>query len=283
MALAKPGAALSTTAVATGTGATASTTAATRGLDCMIQPSQMVQIGSPVAGVIERILVDRGDMVQKGQPVVLLNSTVERAALALARERAAQQGELAATEGARDLATKELARADELHRKNFVSGTYLDKQRAELRVADGRRDEAKERRQLAARGLALAEAQLEQRTLRAPINGVVLERSMALGEYVDQKPVLRIAAIHPLRVDVLVPAAAFGQVNLGMSGTVVPDSFDRKPLTAKVSTVDRVIDAASNTFRVRLELPNPSGSLPAGLRCKVDLITADSAALTAKR
>jgi multidrug efflux pump subunit AcrA (membrane-fusion protein) len=35
--------------------------------------------------------------------------------------------------------------------------------------------------------------------------------------------------------------------------------------------VDRVIDAATNTFRVRLELPNPGGVLPAGLRCKVDL------------
>ncbi|MFN0162035.1 MAG: hypothetical protein ACKVQQ_12450, partial [Burkholderiales bacterium] len=36
-------------------------------------------------------------------------------------------------------------------------------------------------------------------------------------------------------------------------------------------TVDRVIDAASSTFRVRLELPNPDAKLPAGLRCKVDL------------
>ena len=103
------------------------------------------------------------------------------------------------------------------------------------------------------------------------ISGVVVERFMSPGEYVDQKPVLRLAAVDPLRVDVLVPAAAFGQVEIGRPGSVVPELINRTPQTATVKTVDRVIDAASNTFRVRLELPNPNGALPAGLRCKVDL------------
>lgn len=243
----------------------------------MIQPSQLVQVGSPTTGVIERILVDRGDVVKAGQEVVQLNAAVERAALALARERASQQGEVRATEGARDLAVRELARADELYQKKFVSATYRDKQKAEAHVASGRSDEAREKRQLASRELELATTQLAQRTLRAPISGVVVERFLALGEYVDQKPVLRIAAVDPLRVDVLVPAAAFGQVQVGQKGQVVPDLVDRRTLTATVKTVDKLIDAASNTFRVRLELPNPGAALPAGLRCRVDLGLAKAA------
>jgi membrane fusion protein, heavy metal efflux system len=242
-----------------------------RTLDCMIQPSQLVQMGSPAPGVIERILVDRGDMVKQGQPLVQLNASVERASLALARERAGQHGEVSATDGARELAERELARADELYRKNFVSGTYRDKQRAEAKVATGRSAEAQEKRKLADRELELATAQLSQRTLRAPISGVVIERYLALGEFVDQKPVLRIAAIDPLRVDVLVPAASFGQVNVGATAKVTPELVNRRALVATVTTVDRVIDAASNTFRVRLELPNPGGVLPAGLRCRVEL------------
>lgn len=240
-------------------------------LDCMIQPSQVVQVGSPAPGVIEHILVDRGDWVTAGQPIVHLDASVERAALALARERAGQSGEVAATDGARELADREAARAEELYRKKFVSSAFRDKQQAEARVASGRSDEARERRRLAERELHLASAQYRQRTLRAPIAGVVVERHMALGEYVDQKPVLRIAAIDPLRVDVLVPASAFGALRPGMSGTVRPDLATRPELEATVKTVDRVIDAASNTFRVRLELANPEGRLPAGLRCKVDL------------
>jgi multidrug efflux pump subunit AcrA (membrane-fusion protein) len=70
---------------------------------------------------------------------------------------------------------------------------------------------------------------------------------------------------------VLVPAAAFGQIEPGMKGDVVPELLNKKEHVAVVRTVDRVIDAATNTFRVRLELPNPGGALPAGLRCKVDL------------
>lgn len=240
-------------------------------LDCMIQPHQIVQVGSPVPGVIERIAVDRGDLVQQGQPIAQLNAQVERAALAVARERAQQRGEVTAATGAQDLARRELERANELYDQSFVSKTYLDKQRAEAQVAGGRTDQAQERRKLSSREVELAAAQLEQRTIRAPISGVVVERFMSPGEYVDQKPVLRLASIDPLRVDVLVPAAAFGQVAAGARGRVWPELLKGQEVTAVVKTVDRVIDAASNTFRVRLELPNPNGALPAGLRCKVDL------------
>lgn len=252
-------------------GALGQTGTAARGLDCMIQPHQIVQIGSAAPGVVERILVERGDLVRQGQPVVQLQAGVERAALAVARERALQQGEMTVATGSADLAQRELKRAKELHEQNFVSQNYLDKQRAEAQVAGGRTDQASERRRLSQREVELAAAQLAQRSISAPIAGVVVERFMSPGEFVDQKPILRIAAIDPLRVDVLVPAVAFGQVEVGMKGAVMPELLNKKEHIAVVKMVDRVIDAATNTFRVRLELPNPGGALPAGLRCKVDL------------
>jgi RND family efflux transporter MFP subunit len=247
------------------------TNPAARGLDCMIQPHQIVQVGSAAPGVIERILVERGDMVAKGQVLVQLQAGVERAQLAVARERALQSGEMKVASGSAELAQRELQRAKELREQNFVSETYLDKQRAEAQVAGGRTDQAQERRKLAQREVELAAAQLAQRSIAAPIAGVVVERFMSAGEFVDQKPILRMASIDPLRVDVLVPAAAFGQIEPGMKGNVVPELLNKKEHVAVVRTVDRVIDAATNTFRVRLELPNPGGALPAGLRCKVDL------------
>jgi RND family efflux transporter MFP subunit len=247
------------------------TNPAARGLDCMIQPHQIVQVGSAAPGVIERILVERGDMVAKGQVLVQLQAGVERAQLAVARERALQSGEMKVASGSAELAQRELQRAKELREQNFVSETYLDKQRAEAQVAGGRTDQAQERRKLAQREVELAAAQLAQRSIAAPIAGVVVERFMSAGEFVDQKPILRMASIDPLRVDVLVPAAAFGQIEPGMKGSVVPELLNKKEHVAVVRTVDRVIDAATNTFRVRLELPNPGGALPAGLRCKADL------------
>ncbi len=251
--------------------ATAVGAAGLAALDCMIQPHQVVQVGSPAPGVIEHILVERGDLVQRGQPLVQLNASVERAALAVARERAGQTGDATVASSSRELARRDLLRAEELHEQQYVSKTYLDKLRAEAGVAEGRSDQAKEKRTLSTREADLAAAQLEQRTVRAPISGVVLERLMSPGEYVDQKPMLRLAAIDPLRVDVLVPAASFGQISPGMVGRVTPEILSRNVHIATVKTVDRVIDAASNTFRVRLELPNPGHALPAGLRCKLDL------------
>jgi RND family efflux transporter MFP subunit len=237
----------------------------------MIQPHQIVQVGSPAPGIIEGILVERGDFVRRGQPLVRLNAHVERASLALAREKAGQGGEVRSALGARELALSELERANELFGGQFVSRTYIEKARAEAEVADGRSEQAQERRRLAEREVELAQAQLWQRTIRAPIDGVVVDRYMSPGEYVEQKPVLRLAAIDPLRVDVLVPAAGFGAIKVGAQASVTPEMFGGGTVAASVSTVDRVIDAASNTFRVRLALPNPDGALPAGLRCKVDL------------
>lgn len=241
-------------------------------LDCMIQPHQIVQVGAPAAGVVEQVLVERGDLVQRGQVLVQLQAQVERAALALARERSQQAGEVRSASGARALAERELERANELMGENFVSRTFVDRARAEAEVAGGRTEQAQERQRLAARELELANAQLAQRTIRAPIAGVVMDRFVSVGEFVEQKPLLRVASIDPLRVDVLVPATAFGQVSLGQKGRVVPELAGHQGAReAVVKSVDRVIDAASNTFRVRLELANPKAELPAGLRCKIDL------------
>ncbi len=240
-------------------------------LDCMIQPNQIVQVGVPAPGVIERVHVDRGDLVTRGQVVAQLNAGVERAALAVARERAAQQAERSVAESSQAFAQRELQRANELREQAFVSQTFLDKSRAELEMASGRSDQAQERQRLARREVDLAAAQLEQRTIRSPIDGVVVERYLSRGEFVDQKPVLRLAELDPLRVDVLVPAAFFGQVRVGSQAEVTTEIGDRRELVAEVRTVDRLIDAASNTYRVRLELANPGSAIPAGLRCKVDL------------
>lgn len=245
--------------------------AQSQALDCMIQPDQVALVGSGVAGVVESIAVERGDKVTRGQVLAQLSANVERAALAVARERASQIGEAEVARSAQELARNELERASEMYAQNFVSKTFLEKQMAEARGAGGRAEQASERNRLAAREVTLAQAQLAQRTIRAPMAGVVVERLAAPGELIDQKPLLRLASIDTLRVDVLVPAAAFGQIEPGRKATVVPELFNHSTHTATVKTVDRVVDAASNTFRVRLELPNPTGSLPAGLRCKVDL------------
>ena len=122
---------------------------------------------------------------------------------------------------------------------------------------------------------------MAQRTIRSPLSGVVVEKYLSEGERVEEKPVVKVATIDPLRVEVIVPSTYFSKIKTGMTAVVKPDMPDADPRTAKVIVVDRVIDAASNSFRVRLELPNPDNALPPGLRCKLDfegMPTADNTA-----
>jgi multidrug efflux pump subunit AcrA (membrane-fusion protein) len=72
-------------------------------------------------------------------------------------------------------------------------------------------------------------------------------------------------------VEIVVPAALYGTIATGAILTVTPDLPHTIALQAKVVLVDPIVDGPSNTFRVRLELPNPNYELPAGLRCKVNL------------
>jgi RND family efflux transporter MFP subunit len=239
-------------------------------LACLIQPYQEAEVGSQVIGVLDKVLVERGDFVNKGQPIAQLNSDVERAHLASAKLRADATADLKAAASNREFTRKKKLRTEDLYKKNFVSQQASDQADTEDQVADMKLKQAQEQQRLAQQEYTLAQAQLAQRTIRSPLTGVVVERYLSEGERIEEKPVLKVATIDPLRVEVIVPAAYFSKIKSGMSAMVKPEVADTEARGAKVIVVDRVIDAASNSFRVRLELPNPSYQVPPGLRCKVD-------------
>ena len=224
----------------------------------MIQPYQEADIGSQVVGVIEQVLVERGDFVKKGQPVVQLNAQVERAALQSAKLRAEATAELRAAASNHEFAQKKKVRTEDLYQKNFISQQATDQAVTEAQVAEMRLRQAREAQRLAQQELALAQAQVAQRTIRSPLSGVVVEKYLSEGERVEEKAVVKVATIDPLKVEVIVPASYFSRIKQGMGAMVKPDGADAEARSAKVIVVDKVIDAASNSFRVRLELPNES-------------------------
>jgi RND family efflux transporter MFP subunit len=240
-------------------------------LGCLIEPFRVSEVGSPIIGVVDTVAVERGEHVRVGQVLATLRADVERQSLAVAQSKAQAMGELRAAEANADLARQKFARAKDLADKQFISSQALEQARAEAMVAENRLAQAREQRDVYAREHELAQAQLGQRTIRSPIAGVVVERYLSPGERVEEKPIYRIATVNPLRVEVVLPATAYASVRQGMTVTVRPEFPGAGPRQARVTLVDRVIDGASNTFRVRMELPNADMSLPAGLRCKVDL------------
>jgi membrane fusion protein (multidrug efflux system) len=124
-------------------------------------------------------------------------------------------------------------------------------------------------RRLADLELQKTSAEVAVRTIKSPINGVVVERYMSPGEFPKQERILKLAQIDPLRIEAYLPMSMLGKVAVGMEAQIKPEEPVTGTYRAKVTVVDRVVDAASGTLGVRLELPNSELKLPAGLKCTV--------------
>ena len=239
---------------------------------CLIGPDQVAEVGSQVTGVVASIKVERGDFVRHGQLLARLHADAERASVSVAKTRAQADADLKAAEANYEFQRQNLERAENLVKQKFISQQALEKVRAETAVAEQKLFQAREQQRVAERELDLARAQLRKRDIRAPFDGIVAERYVSVGERVEERPMFRIARIDPLRIEVVVPAALYGTVEKGMVARVLPDLPKAEPLDATVILVDRLVDPASNTFRVRAELPNPGGTVPSGLRCRAQII-----------
>ncbi len=250
-------------------------------LNCLIEPDRVADVGAASVGVIEEIRVERGDFVKAGQILARLSSGVERASVAVAESRARADAEVKAAEAAAALTRSKLNRARDLLKADFVSPQALEQAEAEHRVADQRAQQARDARAVAQREFELSNAQLGQRVIRAPFEGIVVERYRTQGERIEREPIVKIARSDPLRVEAIAPAASYGRIQVGQVGSVTPQLKQFGSLKATVVLVDKVVDAASNSFRVRLSLPNPGQDIPSGLRCTVEVPQAPSAPLGA--
>ncbi|MGB1879491.1 MAG: efflux RND transporter periplasmic adaptor subunit [Gammaproteobacteria bacterium] len=208
-------------------------------LSCLIEPSETVELSSQQPGIVEGLLVERGDPVKQDQPLVQLAAGVERAAVRLAEARQA-------------FGLRKSERNLELVQKELISSQEKDEMDTELQIATAELEEAR--------------ARLALRTINSPITGVVIERYKAPGDYVGEDPILKLLDVDPLNVEVIAPVAAWGLITPGMRAEVTTD-VDGKRFEARVTIVDPALDPSSDTYGVRLSLPNPGNRIPAGLKC----------------
>jgi len=238
--------------------------------ECLIKPHVDADVGSQVEGIIDDLKVDRGDFVEQGQELVTLESSVEKASVELARARAEMEPQLESGLVRELFGQRKYERFVEMRREGqYVSDFEVDEAETESALAKLSHEEAEEAKKVADQELVLAEQVLALRTVRSPVNGVVVELYVSLSERVYLEPVMRIAQIDPLNVEVIMPAEMLGRIKLGMVGIVRPEVGVQETYEAQVTVVDRVVNAASGMFGVRLELPNPEREVAAGLKCQV--------------
>lgn len=207
---------------------------------CLIEPSADVKLGVPADGVLEMLLVERGDEIRRGQLLGRLNTGVE----------VAQAKTLAAKASFGD---RKLKRNLDLKDRQLIAPQEIDELETNVRVAESE--------------LAEVEERLKLRGIAAPFDGVVVDVYLQQGSLVKQEHVLRVARLDPLYVELILPAGRFGSLRMGQSVDVVAE-LDKRRLSGRIVSIDRVIDASSSSFRVRLAVPNPGNRIPSGQRCQ---------------
>jgi RND family efflux transporter MFP subunit len=242
--------------------------------ECLIEPTQTVDISSPVVGLLEKVNVRRGDKVRKGEIIATLESTAETASASLARYKSEMTAPTITAENKVDFSKRKFQRRQEMFEQNYMSAQDRDEAESEMKLAQAELKLAQENKEVAKLEWQQQSSLLNLRTIRSPFDGVVVNQIIFPGEVVEpsgqKKAILKLAQLNPLRVYVILPMAAFGKVKTGMKVDVSPELPVGGHYYGNVLIIDRIVDAASGTFGVFLEIANPKLTVPAGVKCRAE-------------
>lgn len=240
-------------------------------MDCIVEPSQIVELGTGVPGVIDEIHFEKNDFITANEVVAELDSRVELATLELANARASIDTSLNLRRRNADFGLRTQRRNQKLFKDSTISAQDMDKVKTETYIAQLQAQQEEDNKRIAELEAVRAQQALNQRIVRTPISGVIMERYKSVGEYVEAEPVFKIANLDPLHVELIVPIEHLGQIERGMKAEVALDleSQSDQSHVAVVKSVDRVADAASGTFGVLLSMPNSGLRIPSGIRCNL--------------
>ena len=257
-----------------------------------------VTVSSEVEGRVERVLVDVGDRVASGQPIVKvapaeleLGLEQQRAALRQARARLGINDDnddlkdvRAAAEvkrAAADLADAEqkYRRAKTLYEQGLVPRQNFDEAESRYNSARAAYELAMQavenmRAQLAQSRAStqLAQKKLNDSTIRAPFAGQVKERSVTQGQYLKvQTAVMVIVNIDPLRVRLKVPEKMAAWVHEGQEVTVTVEAYADRTFKGKVTRINPAVDQQTRSFEVEALIENRDNALKPGFFVKATI------------
>lgn len=240
--------------------------------NCLIEPAQIIELASPVTGLLDKVHVKRGDRVSKGQVIAQLEARAEQAAAELSRYKSEQTGPVSLAENKVEFSRRKFERRRQMASEKLMAVQERDDAEAEYKMAGSEHQVAQENRQIARIEFRQQSALLALRTIRSPFDGVVVDQMAFPGEVVEpgsnKKSIVKLAQLDPLRVHMILPKEMFGELTVGMEAEVIPEIPAKSKYLARIKSIDRLIDAASGTFVVYLEMPNPKLAAPAGVGCK---------------
>lgn len=210
-----------------------------------LEAPQEASVVSRISGLIESILVEEGDRVQKGQVLAVIDSK-------------RQQYDLDRSEAEVKIIEQELNRLKKMTSKEFISADSMAKLEYNLQAAIARKD--------------LAELQVKESRVVSPISGIVAKRYVKAGnmakEFGDLFYIVNQDELHGI---VHLPEQQLASLGIGQDALLFSNPQSKHVTHAKVLRISPIVDPQSGTFKVTLAVPNQDAHLKAGMFTRVEL------------
>ena len=223
-------------------------------VDALIEAIFQSTVSAQTSGRITEVLVDVDDYVNKGDVIMRFRDKEQRAALK-------------AADASVEEASAAHKRMQELLEKKLVPQAQFDKAQAALKAASAAREQAQE--------------QLEHTVVRAPYSGIVVKRHVEPGESASPgKPLMTGLSLESLRAVANLPQAHIETVRRLQRARVLLSPDDSSSVEGVKLTISPFADAASHTFKVRVDLPTGRHGVYPGMFVKVAFVTGEEQRLT---
>jgi membrane fusion protein (multidrug efflux system) len=214
-----------------------------------LRSDEAIVVRPEIAGRVVEIAFKEGQRVAKGQVLIRLDDSVQKADLERARANLT-------------LSRSKYERARDLRAQGFISGQAKDEAENNLKVAQA--------------DVELAAARLAKTEVRAPFGGIIGLRSVSVGDYVKEgQDIVNLEEIDPLKVDFRIPEVFLSQVRAGQVLQVTMDALPDRTWPGQVYAINPLVDASGRAIAIRAQVANSDGRLRPGMFARVRLLTSD--------
>jgi len=205
-----------------------------------------IDVSNEVEGIIEKIHIESGQQVMKGELLISLNDDVEQADLASFR---AQE----------DLASSLFKRNENMWKAKNISETDYDNAHSNLKVAQA--------------NVERIQARIAKKSIRAPFSGVLGIKHISTGQYVAPGTMLvSLQDYSLLYSDFAVPEKYLPDISVGLNVSLHVSAYTKRNFNGKVKAIDAKVDETTRNINVRAQLVNEDGLLRPGMYADIDLI-----------
>lgn len=238
----------------------------------IVLPSKQVVLNAPLPSILKSFAVEEGGRVERDQPLAYMDDGLQQVAVKSAQLQAESTAAIENAELLWEEAQIQVERIREANASNAASEWEVRKTQLQADQAAAQLKQAREQQAIAQVQLELEQERLKRYAVLAPFTGRVLRTDAEAGASLTQQDkLITLVALHPLEAQFHLPSEAYGRLDVGQDLTLRTNRGESQTIEATIKTIDPVIDPASQTFRVVLEIDNADEAMPSGFAVWIDL------------